>query len=197
MWCGGVRSRATASSSTAESAPPDTASTRRCRRDSNPCTDVSTARTSSGMSGSYFQKWRGVSPPDPWSALPAGVISRYLETGIQRGADVGDTWTAGHFVGRPRTRRVLHGADLGEPPSRSHAHAALHSPVDVGAGPDGEAEGEVAPGIGMGHGESGSRRLHLIPFFVSTQPRTDPPRNHAAIPSSHSPFPEIPCFWPC
>ena len=164
MRCCGPRIRATASSSTAESGPPDTASTSRLRRASNRPIDVSTARTDpSGI----LEKLLCVGIHCPTS------VGRYVIAWIQTtcgGVKVGDAWTARHPVGWIGSRSFLHGTDLGEPPARTHAHTVVPSSVDVGAGRDGEAKGQVVRESGMGNRESGGPNQGAarfpIPVFI-------------------------------
>jgi hypothetical protein len=147
----GERIRATASSSTIESIPPDTASTRRRRRDRSRCTELTISDGRGGMSRSYRPLTQSKRPSSAAHVrLPSGLTSAGAPEG-------GNARTTGYALDRPRARRLLYSANLGEPRAGTHAHSPVPPAPDLDSGCHGEAEGEVATpssGTGLGNREA-------------------------------------------
>src|SRR5687767_4909610 len=118
-----------------ESRPPDTATTSGSPRAASAPTASVTSALARDLHGR--RDGRGC------LGLPLATMSRYISGSHSRAEEsCGDARTARSDLGRRRTDRVLHRADLDQLAARAVSDAAVHHPTDLATGQDEEAKGE-------------------------------------------------------
>src|SRR5688500_14286035 len=118
-----------------ESRPPDTATTSGSPRAASAPTASVTSALARDLHGR--RDGRGC------LGLPLATMSRYISGSHSRAEEsCGDARTARSDLGRRRTDRVLHRADLDQLAAGPVPDAAVHHSADVAAGQDEETEGK-------------------------------------------------------